>query len=102
VQGPLGKVSSLKVPDSQKELFFKNLNILFNSFGSRFTCANTFIVNDSLSKHILNKSKNVVLSESWFYIGKWYLRHVFPYESCVLESMIASESQLRIDFIPNK
>lgn len=65
-----GRISTFRVPGTQKELFLKNLDTIFNDFGaSRFTPANTIIVDDSPSKHILNKPENVVLTQTWSYVG---------------------------------
>lgn len=63
-----GKILSFKVAGSNKELFFKNLDKLFNGFGNKFTSTNTIIMDDSPSKHIMNKCENVILPQAWSYV----------------------------------
>ena len=64
-----GRVSTFKVPGTDKDLFLKNLDKLFTGHGGRFTSANTIVVDDSPNKHILNEPQNVVLPDSWSYVG---------------------------------
>jgi hypothetical protein len=64
-----GRVSSFKVPGTDKDLFLKNLVKLFTGYGGRFTSANTIVVDDSPIKHILNEPQNVILPDSWSYVG---------------------------------
>ena len=53
------------VPGTQKELFLKNLDTLFSGYRGIFNSGNTVIVDDTPLKHIMNKSKNVVLPNPW-------------------------------------
>ena len=47
----------MKEVSTQKDIFFKTLsNHLFNSYDSRYTLANTLVINDSPIKHMLNLS----------------------------------------------
>ena len=64
-----GQVASFKEPGSDKDLFLKNLDSWFNQSSWSFAAENTVIVDDSPVKHILNKSENVILPESWSYRG---------------------------------
>lgn len=64
-----GRVIPFKVQGTNKELFLKNLDTLFNGSEGCFSSNNTIVVDDSPSKHILNKSENVILPESWSYKG---------------------------------
>ena len=62
----------------------KNLDTIFNVSDSRFTDANTIVVDDSSSKHILNKLENVVLLQSWSNLGgsdcqTYLLNDLFPW-----------------------
>ena len=53
------------VPGTQKELFLKNLDILFCGYRRIFNSKNTIIVDDSPLKHIMNKPENVLLPKPW-------------------------------------
>ena len=66
---PYGQMSYFTVPGTSKELFLRNLDNLFNKYTDRFTSANTIVVDDSPSKHIMNNPQNVVLPRSWSHIG---------------------------------
>ena len=71
---PLRKVGNrmfyMKEVDTQKDIFLKTLsNHLFNSFDGRNTSANTLVINNSLVKHMLNLSENVLLLPTWSYGG---------------------------------
>ena len=60
----------MKVNGTHKDIFLKTLNKgLFCRFNGKFTKDNTIIIDDSLVKHILNDSKNVLLSVSWSHNG---------------------------------
>ena len=65
---PVCKVGNrmfMKEVDTQKDIFLKTLlNHLFNSSDGRYTPVNTFVINDSPIKHMLNLSENVLLCES--------------------------------------
>ena len=60
-----GRLVSFKEPRTDKDLFLKNLELLFSSSRGNFTCNNTVIVDDSPRKHIMNKLENVVLPDAW-------------------------------------
>ena len=56
----------MKVKGTKKELFLKTFQkYLFSGFGSRYSPENTIVIHDSLVKHILNPSENVILPKSW-------------------------------------
>jgi hypothetical protein len=61
-----GKVSFLKVKETDKPMFLKVIRRhLFFGFNGRHTKDNTVIVDDSLAKHVLNPPQNVILPETW-------------------------------------
>ena len=60
-----GRLSTFKVPGTQKELFLKNLDTLFSGYRGIFNSGNTIIVDDSPLKHVMNKSENVLLPTPW-------------------------------------
>ena len=59
-----GRLVSFKELETIKELILKNLESLFSSSRGNFICNNTFIVDDSPRKHIMNKPENVVLPDA--------------------------------------
>jgi hypothetical protein len=64
------KVLYLKVKGTNKPLFLKNIRKhLFFGFDGRYSEDNTKIVDDSLIKHVLNPSENVILLEPWAFAG---------------------------------
>lgn len=64
-----GQLTTFKEPGTNKDLFLKNLNTLFNACCGKFSPENTVAVDDNPIKHIMNKSENVVLSDTWTYRG---------------------------------
>lgn len=60
-----GRQTTYKEPGTNKDLFLKNLDVLFGHARGGFSCENTVIVDDSPRKHIMNKPENVILPESW-------------------------------------
>jgi len=60
-----GKITTFKEPGTSKELFLKNLSTLFKGSRGNFTPENTIVVDNSPSKHIMNKSENVILPDTW-------------------------------------
>ena len=60
-----GRLTSYKEPGSNKDLFLKNLDVLYSGTKGRFSCDNTIVVDDSPRKHIMNKPENVILPDSW-------------------------------------
>ena len=63
-------VSMMKVKVMHKDIFLKTLNRgLFRRFNGKFMKDNTIIIDNSLVKHILNDSKNVLLLVSWLQDG---------------------------------
>lgn len=54
-----GRITTFKEFGMNKELFLKNLSTLFNELQGNFTIENTNVVDDSPTKHITNKPKNV-------------------------------------------
>ena len=60
-----GQLTTFMVPGTQKELFLKNLDILFCSYRGIFNSGNTIIVDDSPLKHIMNRPENVFLPNPW-------------------------------------
>ena len=64
-----GRLSSFKVPGTDKDLFLKNLEMLFKGSKGRFSASNTIIVDDCPTKHVMNQPINVVLPDSWSYRG---------------------------------
>jgi hypothetical protein len=66
IQDDREKVSYIKVKGTKKELFLKTIQKhLFFGFGGRYSTKNTIVVDDSLVKHVMNPSENVILPESW-------------------------------------
>ena len=60
----------MKEVGTQKDIFLKTLsNHLFSSSNSRYTPANTLVIDDSPIKHMLNLSENVLLLPTWSYGG---------------------------------
>ena len=56
----------MKVKGTHKDIFLKTLNKgLFTKFNGKFRKKNTIIIDDSLVKHILNNSENVLFPVSW-------------------------------------
>ena len=56
----------MKVKGTHKDIFLKTLRKgLFTKFTRKFRKKNTIIIDDSLVKHILNNSENVLFSVSW-------------------------------------
>ena len=64
-----GRLSTYMVPGTQKELFLKNLDTLFCGYRGIFNSGNIAIVDDTLLKHIMNKSENVLLPNPWSHRG---------------------------------
>jgi len=64
-----GQLTTFKEPGTNKDLFLKNLNTLFNACCAKFSPENTVAVDDNPIKHIMNKLENVVLSDTWTYRG---------------------------------
>ena len=64
-RGPRNKLSNLKVKGTNKDLFVKPLDKLFDPTGSKFSSSNTIIVDDSREKHVLNEPEIVVLPILW-------------------------------------
>ena len=60
-----GRLTTYMVPRTQKELFLKNLDILFCGYRGIFNVGNTIIVDDSPLKHIMNRPENVLLPNLW-------------------------------------
>ena len=64
------KIFYMKEVDIQKDIFLNTLsNHLFNSYDSRYTPANTLVIDDSPIKHMLNLLENVLLLPTWSYGG---------------------------------
>ena len=57
------------MPGTDKDLFLKNLEMLFKGFKGRFSASNTIIVDDCPTKHVMNQPINVVLPDLWSYRG---------------------------------
>ena len=56
----------MKVKGTDKDMFLKTLSKgLFAKFNGKFIKKNTIIIDDSLVKHILNDSENVLFPVSW-------------------------------------
>ena len=60
-------LTTFKEPGTNKYLFLKNLNTLFNAYYEKFSLDNTVVVDDNPIKHMINKSENVVLPDIWTY-----------------------------------
>ena len=57
-----GKVSYIKIKETNKKLFLKSiLKHLFFGFNGRYSIQNIVIVDDSPVRHVLNPIKNVIL-----------------------------------------
>ena len=64
------KMFYMKEVGTQKDIFLKTLsNHLFNSYDSRYTPANTLVIDDSPIKHMLNLLENILLLPTWSYEG---------------------------------
>ena len=60
----------MKEVGTQKDIFLKTLsNHLFNSYDGCYTPANTLVIDNSLVKHMLNLSKNILFLSIWSYKG---------------------------------
>jgi hypothetical protein len=60
----------MKVKGTEKELYLKSIQkYLFSGFRGRYCAENTVVVDDSPMKHVLNLSENVILPESWTFVG---------------------------------
>ena len=56
----------MKVKGTHKDIFLKTLSKgLFTKFNGKFRKKNTIIIDDSLVKHILNDSENVLFRVLW-------------------------------------
>ena len=56
----------MKVKSTHKDIFLKILRKgLFTKFNGKFKKKNTIIIDNSLVKHILNDSKNILFLVSW-------------------------------------
>ena len=60
----VGRLTSFKEPRMNKDLFLKNLDVLFSGAEGNFACDNTVVVDDSPRKHIMNKPENIILADS--------------------------------------
>ena len=70
IMGQNNRVTTMKVKDMHKDIFLKTLSKgSFRRFNGKFTKDNTIIIDNSLVKHILNNSENVLLPVSWSYNG---------------------------------
>ena len=70
VQDDQGKVSYIKVKGTKKDLFLKTLRKhLFSTFEGRYSADNTIVVDNSPVKHRLNLSENIILPETWVFVG---------------------------------
>lgn len=65
VRGLRNKLSNLKVKGTNKDLFLKPLDKLFDALDSKFHPHDTIIIDDSREKHVVNEPENVVLPVSW-------------------------------------
>ena len=59
----------MKENGTNKDLFLKLLEKLFVAPTASFSADNTIIVDDSPVKHVMNEPENVVLPNSWSYVG---------------------------------
>jgi hypothetical protein len=60
----------MKMKGTKKDLFLKTVQKhLFSSFGGRYSVDNTIVVDDSLVKHVLNPSENIILPKTWTFAG---------------------------------
>jgi len=66
-----GRITTFKELDTNKEFFLKSLSTLFSDSWWNFMLENTIVVDDSSSKHIINKSKNVFFMDTWTNKGEW-------------------------------
>ena len=54
---------------TKKDPFLKTLQKhFFFSFGGRYFVDNIIVVDDSLVKHILNPSENIILPKTWIFV----------------------------------
>ena len=95
---PLRKVRNrifyMKEVGTQKDIFLKTLsNHLFNSFDGRYTLANTFVINYSPIKHMLNLSENVLLLPTWSYGGDGAITDLVLMEELLLYLLNLHRSQ---------
>ena len=79
-----GRIGNYKTKGTNKDLFLKPLEKLFEMSDSVFGSENTLIVDDSPEKHITNHPKNVILLETWSYLGYGgtdgiLIDHLLPY-----------------------
>ena len=65
IRGLRNKLSNFKVKGTNKDLFLKSLDKLFDSVNSKFSTHDTIIIDDSREKHVMNEPENVVLPVSW-------------------------------------
>jgi hypothetical protein len=85
-----GRLTTFKVPGTDKDLFLKNLDILFKGSRGSFSSANTIIVDDSPMKHIMNKPQNVILPNLWSYKGSG------PQDSFLLDALLPWFQRLHV------
>jgi NLI interacting factor-like phosphatase len=57
---------SYKELGTNKELYLKNMDVLFGDSRVHLASHNTVIVDDSPRKHIMNNPENVILLDSWY------------------------------------
>ena len=68
IMGRNNRITTMKVKGTYKDIFLKTLSKdLFTKFNGKFKKNNTIIIDDSLVKHILNDSKNVLFPVSWLH-----------------------------------
>ena len=69
------KMFYMKEVGTQKDIFLKTLsNHLFNSSDSRYTPANTLVIDGSPIKHMLNLMENILLPPTLSYKGDGAVR----------------------------
>ena len=61
----VGRLISYKEFGTNKDLFLKNLDVLFGGAEGNFVYDNIVVVDDSPRKHIMNKPENIILADSW-------------------------------------
>lgn len=81
------RLSSFKELGTSKDLFLKNLDMLFNGSRGSFEAGNTVIVDDNPRKHIMNKPNIVILPN--------YLNYYFPSFKVYMLLVIGDRSFLR-------
>ena len=64
-----GGLVTVKESGTNKDLFLKPLEKLFMAPTASFSVDNTIIVDDSPVQHVMNELENVVLPDSWSYVG---------------------------------